>query len=288
MERHKMNAVNFMLKTKEIVSEKEIAKLLKSKKITIPKEEYKYTYIFGDLHGCFYTFQNLLEKIPDEKHIILLGDIFEKGENSIKTLKFIQNLVKSNPYVHLIIGNHELRFMGHAINAIFKPEDNERNIWFVKSVKNDDVELLSYFKKNPDELIETIKFFFEYGVYYLKINDEFFISHGYGLPFYDVKDSDEYKIDIIKNRNFDLEIPQNVKEKKLINIFGHVKNQFVEATEYFIDIDTGAYTDNVLSAINLKMLRPVQMQTDKRDILIFDDKEKEEFYDLFKECLCKI
>ena len=171
--------IEYMLKTKEIVSEKEIVKLLKSKKITIPKEEYKYTYIFGDLHGCFYTFQNLLEKIPDEKHIILLGDIFEKGENSIKTLKFVQDLVKNNPYMHLIIGNHELRFMGHAINAIFKPEDNNQNIWFVKSVKNDDVELLTYFRKHPEELIETVKFFFEYGVYYLEINDEFFISHGY-------------------------------------------------------------------------------------------------------------
>ena len=282
-----MNAVNFMLETKEIIKEKEIAKFLKSKKIKIPKEEYKYTYIFGDLHGCFYTFQALLEKIPDEKHIILLGDIFEKGENSVKTLKFIQDLVKNNPYVHLIIGNHELRFMGYAINAIFKPEDNYQNIWFVKSVKNDDVELLSYFKKHPDELVDTIKFFFDYGVYYLEINDDFFISHGYGLPFYEVKDKEEYKIDIIKNRNFNLPIPQIVKEKGLINIFGHVKNQFVEATEYFIDIDTGAFANNTLTAINLKMLRPIQMKTDKRDILVFDEKEKEEFYKLYKECLCR-
>jgi len=97
-----------------------IQHMLETKEINIPKEEYKYNYIFGDLHGCFYTFEALLEKIPDEKHIILLGDIFEKDKNSIKTLKYVMNLVKNNPYVYLIIGNHELRFMGHAINAIFK------------------------------------------------------------------------------------------------------------------------------------------------------------------------
>ena len=279
--------IEYMLQTKEIISEKEIAKLLKNKTITIPKEEYKHTYLFGDLHGCFYTFQALLEKIPDEKHIILLGDIFEKGENSIKTLKFIKELVKTNPYVHLIIGNHELRFMGHSINAIFNLEDNNKNLWFIKSVENNDVELLTYFKKYPDELIETIKFFFEYGVYYLEINDDFFISHGYSLPFYEVKNEENYKIDIIKNRNFNLETPQIVKEKGLINIVGHVKNQFVEATEYFIDIDTGAFADNTLTAINLKMLRPVQLKTDKRDLLVFDEKEKVEFYQLYKECLCK-
>ena len=279
--------IEYMLETKQIIKEKEIVKFLNNKKIKIPKEEYKYTYIFGDLHGCFYTFQALLEKIPDEKHIILLGDIFEKSENSVKTLKFIQDLVKNNPYVHLIIGNHELRFMGHAINAIFKLDDNDKNLWFIKSVQNNDVELLTYFKKHPEELIETIEFFFEYGVYYLEINEDFFISHGYGLPFYDVKDNDEYKIDIIKNRKFDMEKPQYVKEKGLINIFGHVKNQFVEATEYFIDIDTGAFADNNLTAINLKMLRPVQMATDERDLLIFDEKEKEEFYKLYKECLCR-
>jgi len=284
-----MNSIiQYMLETKEIIPEKEIAKLLKNKKINIPKEEYKYTYIFGDLHGCFYTFETLLEKIPDEKHIILLGDIFEKGENSIKTFKYVKNLVKNNPYAHLIIGNHELRFMGHAINAIFKLDDNDENIWFVKSVENDDVELLTYFKKHPDELIETIEFLFDYGVYYMEINNDFFISHGYGLPYYDVKDKDEYKIDIIKNRKFDLEIPKSVKDKEIINIFGHVKNQFVEASEYFIDIDTGAYTDNALTAVNLKMLRPFQVKTDKKDILIFDEQEKEEFYNLYKECLCKI
>jgi len=273
--------IQYMLKTKETIPEKEVAKLLKSKNLIISKEEYKYTYIFGDLHGCFYTFQALLEKIPDEKHIILLGDIFEKGENSIKTFKFVKDLVKNNPHVHLIIGNHELRFMGHAINAVFKLDDNNKNLWFVKSVANDDVELLTYFKQHPNELIETIKFLFDYGVYYLKINDDFFVSHGYGLPYYDVKDEDEYKIDISKNRKFDLEIPKSVKEREIINIFGHVKNQFVEASEYFIDIDTGAYANNALTTINLKLLRLFQMKTDKRDILVFDEKEKQEFYNLF-------
>jgi len=277
-----MDIVTYMLETKKIIKEKEIAKLLNGKNIRMSEDEYKYTYIFGDLHGCYYTFEKLLEKIPDAKHIILLGDIFEKGENSIKTLKFIMNLVKNNPYVHLIIGNHELRFMGHAINAIYKLNDYESNIWYVKSVQNNDVELLTYFKKHPDELIETIKFFFEYGVHYIEINNKFFISHGYGLPFYENKDIDDYKIDIIKNRKFDLEIPENVKKRGVINVFGHVKNQFVEASEYFIDIDTGAYTDNALTAINLKMLRPVQMNTDKKDVLIFDEKEREEFYKLFK------
>jgi len=84
-----MNIISYMLETKEIVKENEIAKLFSGKSIQIPENEYQNTYIFGDLHGCFYTFQSLLEKIPDEKHIILLGDIFEKGENSIKTLKFV-------------------------------------------------------------------------------------------------------------------------------------------------------------------------------------------------------
>jgi len=74
-----MNSIlQHMLETKEIIKEKEIAKLLKSKKINIPKEEYKYTYLFGNLHGCFYTFEALLEKIPDEKHIILLGMFLKK------------------------------------------------------------------------------------------------------------------------------------------------------------------------------------------------------------------
>ena len=277
------NAINHMITTKEIIKEKDIAKLLSSKNLKISEDEYKYTYAIGDLHGCFYTFVSLLKKIPDEKHIILLGDILEKGENNIKTLKYIINLVKTNPYVHLIIGNHELRLMGHIINAIYKTDDNIDNLWFQKSYENDDVEILSYFKQHPNEIEDVVRFFFEYGSYYININDKFFITHGYGLPYYDQKDEDEVKRDIIRNRYFDMPLSNNVIEKNILNILGHIKGTFVKASENFIDIDTGAYTDNQLTAINLKMLKLVQVATDKRDILIYDENEKLKFEKLYFE-----
>lgn len=69
------------------------------------------TYVIGDVQGCFYSLQNLLEKIdfqPDDDEIWFLGDLINRGAHSLKVLKWVYAHRKS---VHTVLGNHDL----HAI-----------------------------------------------------------------------------------------------------------------------------------------------------------------------------
>ena len=69
------------------------------------KGDEKMTYVMGDLHGELDLFCEMLEKIrfKNTDTLYILGDIIDKGANSIKLL---QNL-SYRPNVYPIMGNHE-------------------------------------------------------------------------------------------------------------------------------------------------------------------------------------
>ena len=45
----------------------------------------KNTYIIGDVHGCFYTLQNLINKLPKYADIIFVGDLACSHPSSVRT-----------------------------------------------------------------------------------------------------------------------------------------------------------------------------------------------------------
>lgn len=67
------------------------------------------TYFISDIHGEYELFLRLLDKIvfSDSDTLIILGDMIDKGRDSIKLVDFIRR--QSN--VKAIIGNHEYDFL---------------------------------------------------------------------------------------------------------------------------------------------------------------------------------
>lgn len=63
------------------------------------------TYFVSDIHGQYDLFMKLLEKIEfsDNDEMYILGDIIDKGNYSIKLIKFIME----KPNIRCILGNHE-------------------------------------------------------------------------------------------------------------------------------------------------------------------------------------
>lgn len=63
------------------------------------------TYVMSDLHGSFYTFLNMLKKIKftNEDNLFIIGDVVDRGKNSIELLKYCMNTKN----IYLILGNHE-------------------------------------------------------------------------------------------------------------------------------------------------------------------------------------
>ncbi len=65
-------------------------------------------WAIGDIHGCYTSFKNLLDKInfnPSKDKLWLCGDIINRGEDSLKTMEYIYSIRES---VIMILGNHDI------------------------------------------------------------------------------------------------------------------------------------------------------------------------------------
>jgi len=74
------------------------------------------TYAVGDIQGCFYSLQSLLEKIDFNSktdELWLVGDIINRGQRSLETLDWCY---KNRDNLKIVLGNHDLHFLSVAFN----------------------------------------------------------------------------------------------------------------------------------------------------------------------------
>ena len=70
----------------------------------------------GDVHGCARELESLLAQVgptPGEDRVIFVGDLVDKGPESLKVLRDVPRLMRTRPGSAVIAGNHEekaLRF----------------------------------------------------------------------------------------------------------------------------------------------------------------------------------
>jgi serine/threonine protein phosphatase 1 len=69
-------------------------------------------FIIGDVHGHFQTFKALLNKLPENSNILMLGDLIDRGPNSREVI----NLIKSNSNINTLLGNHEFLLINYLDN----------------------------------------------------------------------------------------------------------------------------------------------------------------------------
>jgi protein phosphatase len=79
--------------------------LKKIKRVNLPSQGR--VIVISDIHGELNLFINLLQKVnfSQEDHLIINGDLCEKGSNSKGTVQYIMDLSKRNPNVHVTEGN---------------------------------------------------------------------------------------------------------------------------------------------------------------------------------------
>jgi bis(5'-nucleosyl)-tetraphosphatase (symmetrical) len=71
-------------------------------------------YLIGDIQGCCDALQHLLMKIdfsPSRDHLYALGDLVNRGPESLRTLQTLQNLQGS---ATCLLGNHDLHLLAAA------------------------------------------------------------------------------------------------------------------------------------------------------------------------------
>lgn len=76
------------------------------------------TYAIGDLQGCLASLDALLPALPDARRLIFVGDLVNRGPQSLATLRVVRRNVESGSAVALL-GNHDLHLL--AVDAGIRP-----------------------------------------------------------------------------------------------------------------------------------------------------------------------
>jgi len=71
-------------------------------------------YAVGDIQGCAPSVKALVKKLPVQSKIIFLGDLVNRGPDSLGTLRYLKKL-QEDKRIECILGNHDLHLL--AVDA---------------------------------------------------------------------------------------------------------------------------------------------------------------------------
>lgn len=154
---------------------------IKCLKLHIP--ENKRIIVVSDIHGGLDIFKRLLKRVNyQDDYLIILGDMVNRGKNSLKTIQYMMEL-SQKPNVYIIKGNHEEDLYNRNIlqrDKIKMYAKSETSILYEMldgnyCDKNEDEiydyavkkypEIFSFIHDLPD-MIETDKYIFVHAAYF--------------------------------------------------------------------------------------------------------------------------
>ena len=98
------------------------ATLVKTKYPSDKRNEHGPFDIIGDVHGCYNELTRLIRKLgykedengrychPENRKLVFVGDVVDRGEASIPTLKLIMKLC-ADGIAYMVLGNHDDRLL---------------------------------------------------------------------------------------------------------------------------------------------------------------------------------
>ena len=75
-----------------------------------------FLYAVGDLQGCLESLENLLEIVPQTAQLLFVGDLVNRGPQSLETLRFVKRLAEAGR-AQTLLGNHDLHLLAVAAGA---------------------------------------------------------------------------------------------------------------------------------------------------------------------------
>jgi len=229
-------------------------------------EERNYIVI-GDIHGCYTELRLLLVRagfvINDNNKIVrtnftknidilLLGDYLDRGSEIAATINFLYNNMDNG--IYFIIGNHEQVVYNYLVTKLLT--DIDSNIYnSIKIFKNDDILLTKFIA-----LYNKSKYYFLY-------DDIYIITHALcDVNTVKMLDTDNSKYSYAKI--FPSKYPSQSKLKfdknrKVIQIFGHMVIPKPYYDEEYIALDTGCCFGGELSSViigkDFSLVKPISV-----------------------------
>ena len=118
------------------------------------------TYVVGDVQGCLTSFEQLATQLPHAKRYIFVGDLVNRGFESLATLRHVKARVEHGEAVALL-GNHDLHLL--AVAAGVRPLKDGDTFHDVLDAPDRD-ELLSWVRSQPLAHFEQGALFVHAGV----------------------------------------------------------------------------------------------------------------------------
>ncbi len=101
------------------------------------------TYVIGDLQGCLSSFRQLAAQLPAANRFVFVGDLVNRGSESLPTLRHVKARVERGQAIALL-GNHDLHLLaaaagirplkdGDTLQEILDAPDREELLEWVRS-----------------------------------------------------------------------------------------------------------------------------------------------------------
>ena len=212
-------------------------------------------YAIGDIHGCFYTLRNLLNRLPytGEDTMIFLGDYIDRGYYSKDVLDLLIEMYYFNTCI-FCKGNHEDMLQNVLDN---KPYSNDTFFY------NGGLATISSFGKGGLKSLmaeEKYTTFLSNLVLSHETDDYIFVHAGLGQspPYINSTDS-------LWVRNKFIQYDYSFLKKKII--FGHTPFNEPLILKDKIGIDTGCIFEGKLTCLILPEEKFVSVPLSKRDLV---------------------
>ncbi len=223
----------------------------------------KEVYVVGSVHGCYYTLKALLSRLPSDADVIFTGNVCDFGNY---TKDVIELIIEKN--YSCVRGNHEVYFLENY--------NNPKSEWATLPEYGGKKTLESY-KESPKLLekhIEWIKTLPPYIEIHADNYAHFFISHGYGRPYYRRRHTKYADDALIHNHYFTSDYKwdyESFENNAFTHIFSHDIVDDVLVADHGnmqkdFGLNTGVALGKKLTAIELNTLQIYSQETDPRDI----------------------
>ena len=231
------------------------------------------TGIIGDIHGCFYTLNELVKKIGEKYPGIPLysvGDLVDRGMYSCDVIDFI---ISQN--IQFTPGNHDYMFyyfMKHPTTVF-------ASSWLYNGYEN----TLKSYEDRYEKIGEHLEYIKSAPLYFNL--DDCFISHAgiskYFLeelgasPLDDIEKLEKLILDELESEAGILWTRSELLNLGKLQVVGHTRKNEIMSDEKnnAVYIDTSAYAGNELSAVivdNSKVIDTIAVSTNEKDIPFLD------------------
>lgn len=131
-------------------------------------------FITSDIHGCIEEFEELLTHWNKKDTLVIMGDLIDRGENSLKVIQLIMELKEEyGDRVIVLQGNHDSEFCDFA----FTPEDNV----YLYYLSRFNPTILSFFDGDKKKFQKSTRIQRQKHIMYKYRKEIFFLKN---LPYY--------------------------------------------------------------------------------------------------------